>query len=83
MSDSTKHLVLVEDEAALREVIAEQLRDHGYQVEAVESGEAALARLADFAFDILVTDLRLPGIEGGGRRDQEGRVGLCQQAVSD
>ena len=64
MSDSTKHLVLVEDEAALREVIAEQLRDHGYQVEAVESGEAALARLADFAFDILVTDLRLPGIDG-------------------
>ncbi|MEQ1871681.1 MAG: sigma-54 dependent transcriptional regulator [Vicinamibacterales bacterium] len=64
MSDSTKHLLLVEDEAALREVIAEQLRDHGYQVEAVESGEAALARLADFAFDILVTDLRLPGIDG-------------------
>lgn len=64
MSDSTKHLLLVEDEAALREVIAEQLRDHGYQVDAVESGEAALARLADFAFDILVTDLRLPGIDG-------------------
>jgi DNA-binding NtrC family response regulator len=64
MTDSTKHLLLVEDEAALREVIAEQLRDEGYEVEAVGSGEAALSRLADFAFDILVTDLRLPGIDG-------------------
>jgi DNA-binding NtrC family response regulator len=64
MTDSTKHLLLVEDEASLREVIAEQLSDRGFQVEQAESGEAALARLADFAFDVIVTDLRLPGIGG-------------------
>src|SRR5215510_11877332 len=64
MPDSTKHLLLVEDEAPLRQAIAEQLADRGYQVEQAESGEAALARLADFAFDIVVTDLRLPGIDG-------------------
>ena len=46
------------------EAIAEQLADRGYQVEQADSGEAALARLADFAFDIIVTDLRLPGIDG-------------------
>jgi DNA-binding NtrC family response regulator len=59
-----KHLLLVEDEAPLRQAIAEQLGDRGYQVEQAESGEAALAQLADFAFDIIVTDLRLPGIDG-------------------
>src|SRR5882672_9780919 len=64
MPDSLKHLLLVEDEAPLRQAIAEQLADRGYQVEQAESGEAALARLADFAFDIIVTDLRLPGIDG-------------------
>src|SRR5450432_488368 len=64
MTDSQKHLLLVEDEAPLRQAIAEQLGDHGYQVEQAESGEAALAQLADFAFDIIVTDLRLPGIDG-------------------
>ena len=58
------HLLLVEDEPALRAVIAEQLADRGYQVDAAESGEAALARLSDFAYDVLVTDLRLPGIDG-------------------
>ncbi len=64
MPDSLKHLLLVEDEAPLRQAIAEQLRDRGYQVQQAESGEAALAHLADFAFDIIVTDLRLPGIDG-------------------
>ena len=45
-------------------MIAEQLADRGYAVQQAESGEAALARLAEFAFDIVVTDLRLPGLDG-------------------
>ena len=64
MPDSLKHLLLVEDESPLRQAIAEQLNDRGYRVEQAESGEAALAHLAEFAFDIIVTDLRLPGIDG-------------------
>jgi DNA-binding NtrC family response regulator len=64
MPDSLKHLLLVEDEAPLRQAIAEQLGDRGYHVRQAESGEAALAHLAEFAFDIIVTDLRLPGIDG-------------------
>src|SRR5205085_11675941 len=54
----------VEDESALREAVAEQLTDRGYHVEQAGSGEIAVARLADFAFDIIITDLRLPGIDG-------------------
>src|SRR5438874_4278890 len=64
MPDTQKHLLLVEDEAPLREVIAEQLGDRGYRVEQAESGEVAMAKLADFAFDIIITDLRLPGLDG-------------------
>src|SRR5919197_6788946 len=64
MPDSSKHLLLVEDEAALREAVAEQLMDRGYLVEQAESGEAAVAKLSDFAFDIIITDLRLPGLDG-------------------
>jgi len=64
MSDSSKHILLVEDKAPLRQAVAEQLTDRGYQVEQADSGEAAVARLADFAFDIIITDLRLPGLDG-------------------
>jgi DNA-binding NtrC family response regulator len=64
MTEQTRHLLIVEDEAPLRQAIAEQLADHGYHVEQADSGETAIARLADFAFDIIITDLRLPGIDG-------------------
>jgi DNA-binding NtrC family response regulator len=62
--DAQKHLLIVEDEAPLRTVIAEQLADRGYRVEQADSGEQALQKLADFAYDIIITDLRLPGIDG-------------------
>src|SRR5262245_65598786 len=64
MPDLMKHVLLVEDEAPLREALAEQLVDRGYSVEQAESGETALAKLAEFAFDVIITDLRLPGIDG-------------------
>ncbi len=65
MADITKHLLIVEDEASLREVVAERLADNGYDVVQASNGEEALDRLAEFAFDIIVTDLRLPGVDGG------------------
>src|SRR6266481_2053796 len=64
MADPQKHLLIVEDEGPLRLAVAEQLTDRGYRVEQADSGEAAIAKLADFAFDVIVTDLRLPGIDG-------------------
>jgi len=64
MTEKQVHLLLVEDESALREVTAERLAEHGYRVVQAESGEDALRLLADFAFDVIISDLRLPGIDG-------------------
>jgi two-component system response regulator AtoC len=64
MSENAKHLLLVDDEAALREAMAERLADHGFAVVQAPTGEDALAHLAAFAFDIIITDLRLPGVDG-------------------
>jgi DNA-binding NtrC family response regulator len=64
MADTKKHLLLVEDETPLREALAERLGEHGFEVEQAESGEQAIEKLAEFAFDIVITDLRLPGLDG-------------------
>jgi DNA-binding NtrC family response regulator len=64
MSESRKHLLLVEDEAPLREALAESLSERGFEVEQAGTGESAIEQLADFAFDIVITDLRLPGLDG-------------------
>jgi len=54
------HILLVEDEAALREVMAEELRDAGYHVEEAASGVEALVALGS-NFDLLLTDIRMAG----------------------
>ncbi|MEE3202417.1 MAG: sigma-54 dependent transcriptional regulator [Acidobacteriota bacterium] len=64
MTDNKGHILIVEDESALREITAERLIEHGYLVTQAETGETACELLADFAFDIVITDLRLPGMDG-------------------
>lgn len=59
------HVLVVEDEAFLREVVAESLQEAGYEVAHVGDGDAGLAVLrSDAPVDVLVSDIRLPGISG-------------------
>jgi DNA-binding NtrC family response regulator len=64
MSESSIHLLLVDDESALRTVVAERLVEHGFEVTEADSGERALELLSQFAFDVVISDLRLPGLDG-------------------
>jgi len=64
MPDSKPNILLVDDEDALREVVAERLAEEGFDVVEAASGEAALEQLQRFAFDVIIADLRLPGIDG-------------------
>jgi DNA-binding NtrC family response regulator len=48
----------------MAEMLADGLADRGYQATPVASGADALARLRDEPFDALVTDLRMPGVDG-------------------
>ncbi|HYE85894.1 MAG TPA: sigma-54 dependent transcriptional regulator, partial [Vicinamibacterales bacterium] len=58
------HLLLVDDEEALRSVVAERLIDAGYEVTQAADGHAARRALEGFAFDVIVSDLRLPPADG-------------------
>ena len=64
MADSKPNILLVDDEEALRLVVAERLTDEGFDVVEAASGEAALEQLQRFAFDVIISDLRLPGLDG-------------------
>jgi DNA-binding NtrC family response regulator len=64
MPGTSPHLLFVDDEATLRGLMAERLGERGFEVVEADSGERALALLDQFAFDIIITDLRLPGIDG-------------------
>ena len=64
MPDVATHLLLVDDESPLRSVLAERLAENGFEVTQADSGERALELINDFAYDVVVSDLRLPGIDG-------------------
>ena len=57
-------VLVVEDNPANRQLMAEQLQTLGCRVQAVGTGEAALARLATPDVDVLITDLNMPGMTG-------------------
>ena len=62
--ETIPHLLFVDDETALRGLMADRLTARGFEVVEADSGERALEMLDLFAFDILITDLRLPGVDG-------------------
>ena len=57
-------ILVADDEAGVRESLAEVLRDAGYAVETAVDGSAALAALDDHDFAVVITDLRMPGADG-------------------
>jgi DNA-binding response OmpR family regulator len=58
------HVLLIEDDPRLAEMVSEYLGQSGFRVTAAGSGEEGLARFAREPFDALVLDLVLPGIDG-------------------
>ena len=68
-------ILLVEDRDSLRRMLERALAGEGHRVSAVAHGEAAMARLAAEPFDLVLTDLKLPGASGldvvaASRREQ-------------
>jgi two-component system nitrogen regulation response regulator NtrX len=57
-------ILIVDDEPGVRSALGGVLRDEGYEVDAVDSGEACLERLACQAYDVVVLDIWLPGMDG-------------------
>ena len=57
-------ILIVDDEPGVRSALGAVLRDESYEVDAVESGEACLERLASQAYDVVLLDIWLPGMDG-------------------
>lgn len=59
-----QRVLVVDDEPGIRDSLSGVLEDEGYEVESVGSGEACLTKLAERAFDAVLLDVWLPGIDG-------------------
>ena len=61
---ATGRVLLVDDSALVRDFVGGLIADWGFQVETLDSGRAALARIAESSFDVIVLDVNMPGMTG-------------------
>ncbi|MBI4972829.1 MAG: response regulator [Candidatus Omnitrophica bacterium] len=59
-----KRILLVDDDALILRSLAKFLASHGYQVETAQSGEEALKNAQETSFDLMITDVRMPQMNG-------------------
>ena len=64
MTHPPKLALVVDDDARSRELLQQLLKLDGYEVRAVDGGQAALTLLEDEMPDVAVIDLRMPGMDG-------------------
>ncbi len=57
-------ILIVDDEATIRASLVESLTREGYDITSAETGEEALAKTHSVVFDLVITDLKLPGVSG-------------------
>ncbi|MEJ2639378.1 MAG: sigma 54-interacting transcriptional regulator [Desulfosarcinaceae bacterium] len=63
-TDAMGTILIVDDEAIMRESIAVYLEDSGYSVSEAADGQEGLTRFAELAPDLVLLDLRMPGMDG-------------------
>ena len=62
--DTPKHVLVIDDEADLVELVSYNLSKEGFIVESASDGESALQKIKKGKYDLLILDLMLPGIQG-------------------
>jgi DNA-binding NtrC family response regulator len=66
MAEPKGRILIVDDEANARAALSEILREEGYETETAGDGFKALGKLGSFAADLVLTDLKMPGLDGIG-----------------
>jgi excisionase family DNA binding protein len=62
--DRRARILVVDDEAGIRELLSKTLALAEYEVDLAPGGQEALERLRGFHYDLLITDLKMPGVDG-------------------
>jgi CheY-like chemotaxis protein len=64
MASRKKRILVIEDDAEMRRLLRDFIQEAGYEAHSVENGSAAFIRTARESFDLIVTDIRMPGLSG-------------------
>jgi phosphate regulon transcriptional regulator PhoB len=62
--ENSKHILIVDDEADIVELVSYNLKKEGFTVDSASDGEAALTKIRKGTYTLVILDLMLPGIQG-------------------
>ena len=74
-------ILLVDDEIVFANNMSKLLNRRGYQVTAANSGDAALQALMNNSFDVMVLDLKMPGMDGVAVLHEMKKLGLFTEVL--
>jgi DNA-binding NtrC family response regulator len=64
METDKKRILIIEDDEEMRSMLREFLSEEGYDTDSIDSGSKAFVRLVRDTFDLIITDIRMPGLTG-------------------
>jgi CheY-like chemotaxis protein len=74
-------VLLVDDEVPIRTVMARYLERLGHTVHQADEGAAAIRMLDEIGYDVIISDLRMPGLDGEALMGQLAVRGMAQRAI--
>ena len=64
MDNLKKRILIVEDNAEMRSLLKDFFEEDGFEIDSVSNGSEAFRRIAREPFDLIITDIRMPGLTG-------------------
>jgi CheY-like chemotaxis protein len=64
MDEPKNRILIVEDDEEMRALLRDMIEDGGYEIASVNNGSEAFRKLAKESFDLIITDVRMPGLTG-------------------
>jgi len=64
MEQSKKRILIIEDDDEMRSLLKDFIEEEGYEADSVEKGTYAFRKLITDSFDLIITDIRMPGYSG-------------------
>lgn len=64
MDDGKKRILVVEDDEEMRSLLKDFFEEDGFEIDSVSNGSEAFRKIAREPFDLIITDIRMPGLTG-------------------
>lgn len=64
MENGKKRILIIEDDEEMRSLLKDFFEEDGFEIDSVSNGSEAFRKVARESFDLIITDIRMPGLTG-------------------